>query len=220
MERSTATTAPPTAAQLDAAATEQRTAAETGGATIGPDAAVGSDTAAAPHPTAHPEVTTDRRQKVFDWLDSRGIAYTWYEHPEAPTIEIARRYWRDDGSKHCKNLFFRNHKGNRHYLVAFDCEQNLAIHDLEHRLRQGKLSFASEQRMERWLGLRPGSVSPFGLINDPEHHVHLFLDRNLEKFPAYSFHPNDNRATVVISRSEFLRYLAAVGNTYEFIELY
>ena len=44
--------------------------------------------------------TTDRRQKVFDWLDSHGIAYTWYEHPEAPTIEIARRYWRDDGSKH------------------------------------------------------------------------------------------------------------------------
>lgn len=220
MGRGAATTAPRTAAQLDAAATEQRTAAETGGATIGPDAAVGSDTAAAPNTTAHPEVTTDRRQKVFDWLDSRGIAYTWYEHPEAPTIEIARRYWRDDGSKHCKNLFFRNHKGNRHYLVAFDCEQNLAIHDLEHRLRQGKLSFASEQRMERWLGLRPGSVSPFGLINDPDHHVHLFLDRNLEKFPAYSFHPNDNRATVVISRSEFLRYLAAVGNTYEFIELY
>ena len=84
--------------------------------------------------------TTDRRQKVFDWLDSHGIAYTWYEHPEAPTIEIARRYWRDDGSKHCKNLFFRNHKGNRHYLVAFDCEQNLAIHDLERRLRQGKLA--------------------------------------------------------------------------------
>lgn len=220
MGRGAAATATTTAAQLDAAATEQRTAAETGGATIGPDAAVGSDTAAAPNPTVHPEVTTDRRQKVFDWLDSRGIAYTWYEHPEAPTIEIARRYWRDDGSKHCKNLFFRNHKGNRHYLVAFDCEQNLAIHDLEHRLRQGKLSFASEQRMERWLGLRPGSVSPFGLINDPEHHVHLFLDRNLEKFPAYSFHPNDNRATVVISRSEFLRYLAAVGNTYEFIELY
>ena len=162
----------------------------------------------------------ERRQRVFGWLDARGIAYTWYEHPEAPTIEAARRYWRDDGSKHCKNLFFRNHKGNRHYLVAFDCEQNLAIHDLERRLRQGKLSFASEQRMERWLGLRPGSVSPFGLINDPEHHVHLFLDRNLERFPAYSFHPNDNRATVVVSRSEFLRYLTAVGNTYEFIELY
>ena len=104
--------------------------------------------------------------------------------------------------------------------VGFDCERNLAIHDLEHRLRQGKLSFASEQRMERWLGLRPGSVSPFGLINDPARHVHLFLDASLQRLPAYSFHPNDNRATVVISREEFLRYLAAVGNTYEFIELY
>lgn len=162
----------------------------------------------------------ERRQRVFDWLDARGIRYSWYEHPEAPTISLARQYWRDDGSKHCKNLFFRNHKGDRHYLVSFDCEQNLAIHDLERRLRQGKLSFASEQRMERWLGLRSGSVSPFGLINDPAGHVHLFLDAHLRDWPAYSFHPNDNRATVVISREEFLRYLAATGNSYEFIELY
>ena len=162
----------------------------------------------------------ERRQRVFDFLDARGIRYDWYEHPEAPTIEIARQWWRDDGSKHCKNLFFRNHKGDRHYLVCFDSEQSMAIHDLEHRLRQGKLSFASEQRMERWLGLRPGSVSPFGLINDPANHVHLFLDTNLQQWPSYSFHPNDNRATVVISREEFLRYLAAAGNSYEFIELY
>ena len=107
-------------------------------------------------------------------------------------------------TKHCKNLFFRNHKGNRHYLVCFDSERSLAIHDLEARLRQGKLSFASPERMERWLGLRPGSVSPFGLINDPENHVHLFLDVHLRDCPAYSFHPNDNRATVVIFREEFL----------------
>ena len=162
----------------------------------------------------------DRKQLVFDFLDTQGIQYDWYEHPEAPTIEIARQYWRNDGSKHCKNLFFRNHKGDRHYLVCFDSEQSLAIHDLEHRLRQGKLSFASEQRMERWLGLKPGSVSPFGLINDPENHVHLFLDATLRQWPAYSFHPNDNHATVVIPREEFLRYLTAVGNSYEFIELY
>ncbi len=139
----------------------------------------------------------ERRDKVFAYLDAHGIKYTWYEHPEAPTIEIARQYWKDDGSKHCKNLFFRNHKGNRHYLVCFDSEQSLAIHDLEHRLHLGKLSFASEQRMDKWLGLKPGSVSPFGLINDPEQHVHLFLDKQLEALPAYSFHPNDNRYTVV-----------------------
>ena len=162
--------------------------------------------------------------KLYDMfaktLDARGIRYEWYEHPEAPTIEIARQWWRDDGSKHCKNLFFRNHKGDRHYLVCFDSERSLAIRDLEARLRQGKLTFASPERMERWLGLRPGSVSPFGLINDPENHVHLFLDVNLRDCPAYSFHPNDNRATVVIPQEEFLKYLAAVGNSYEFIELY
>ena len=104
--------------------------------------------------------------------------------------------------------------------MCFDSERSLAIRDLEARLRQGKLTFASPERMERWLGLRPGSVSPFGLINDPENHVHLFLDVNLRACPAYSFHPNDNRATVVIPQEEFLKYLAAVGNSYEFIELY
>lgn len=162
----------------------------------------------------------DKKQTVYDFLEQHGIPYESYEHPPAPDIETAKLYWREDGSVHCKNLFFRNHKGDRHYLVCFDSEQSMAIHALEHRLRQGKLSFASEQRMERWLGLRPGSVSPFGLINDPANHVHLFLDANLRQFPSYSFHPNDNRATVVIPREEFLRYLAAVGNSYEFIELY
>jgi Ala-tRNA(Pro) deacylase len=96
----------------------------------------------------------------------------------------------------------------------------MAIHDLEQILKQGKLSFASEQRMEKWLGLRPGSVSPFGLINDEENHVHLFLDKNLKDYPSLSFHPNDNTATVVISQEMFARYLEAVGNTFEYIELY
>ena len=161
-----------------------------------------------------------RQQKVFDFFAQHGIEYTTYSHPEAPTIEIAKQYWHDDGSKHCKNLFFRNHKGNRHYLVCFDCEKSMAIHDLEQILKQGKLSFASEQRMEKWLGLRPGSVSPFGLINDEENHVHLFLDKNLKGYPSLSFHPNDNTATVVISQEMFARYLEAVGNTFEYIELY
>ena len=146
----------------------------------------------------------DRKQKVFDYLNQAGIPYEWYEHPEAPTIEIARQYWRNDGSKHCKNLFFRNHKGNRHFLVVFDCDQQMAIHDLEHR----------------YLGLRPGSVSPFGLINDTENHVHLFLDSTLKNQPSLSFHPNDNTATVVISREAFQRFLDICGNSYEYIDLY
>lgn len=160
-----------------------------------------------------------RRQRVFDWLDAHGIRYAWYEHPEAPTCEIARQYCAHDGAQHCKNLFLRNHKGDRHYLVCFDSERQLPIRSLEQRLHQGRLSFASPERMERWLGLRPGSVSPFGLINDPDHHVHLFFDASLRDRPSYAFHPNDNRATVVISREEFMRYLALVGNGCEFVDL-
>ena len=108
----------------------------------------------------------ERETIVREFLDRHKIRYDIYHHPASPTIEEAKAHWREDGSKHCKNLFFRNHKGDRHYLVCFDCDRSLAIHDLEHRLRQGKLTFASPQRMERYLGLEPGSVSPFGLIND------------------------------------------------------
>ena len=151
------------------------------------------ETTIPPLPTAD-----ERRRQVFDYLDAHGIRYSWYEHPEAPTCEIAMRYCRGDGAQHCKNLFLRNHKGDRHYLVCFDAEQRLAIRDLERRLRQGRLSFASPQRLARWLGLCPGSVSPFGLINDPAHHVHLFLDARLLERPQLAFHPNDNRATAVV----------------------
>ena len=86
--------------------------------------------------------------------------------------------------------------------------------------RSGKLSFASPERMMRYLGLEPGSVSPFGLINDTEHHVHLFLDDNLREAETLSFHPNDCRGTVVIRREDFEKYLACVGNEYEYITLY
>lgn len=173
---------------------------------------------------------SERQQKVLQYLDEHAIAYTCYNHPEGKTIEEAKRWWRNDGSVHCKNLFFRNHKGNQHYLVCFDSEYDLAIHDLEHMLKEtlvssgqkapGKLSFASAERMSRYLGLEPGSVSPFGLINDEENHVILFLDENLRNATSLSFHPNDCRGTVVISNEEFTKYLEYVGNSYAYIKLY
>ena len=158
---------------------------------------------------------------LYQKLDELSIPYEYHEHPAAPTIEIAVQYWKDiKETTHCKNLFFRNHKGNRHYLVVFDHRENLAIRDLELRLKQGKLSFASEERMHKYLGLTPGSVSPFGLIHDEQHHVHLFLDENLKKLPKISFHPNLNTASLVIAFNDFIKYLEAMGNSYEFIQLY
>ena len=161
-----------------------------------------------------------RREKVLNTLKELGIEYDIYEHPPLPTIEMALEYWKDLPSTHCKNLFFRNHKGNKHYLVVFECHQQMAIHQIEKMLKQGKLSFASEQRMEKYLGLRPGSVSPFGLINDTEKHVKLFLDKNLKDAPLLSYHPTDNSASLVVKNEDFIKFLQWWGGEYEFLDLY
>ena len=155
--------------------------------------------------------------KIFDQLD---IRFEYHEHPPAPTVEAALEYWKDMDSTHCKNLFFRNHKGNRHYLVILEHTNMLAIRDLEQLLKQGKLSLASDKRLDKYLGLTPGSVTPFGLINDTENHVHLFIDSNLKNAERLSFHPNINTATLAVSNEDFMKFLDWSGNSYEFIQLY
>lgn len=160
------------------------------------------------------------KEKVLKVLSDLKIKYEIYEHMPLPTIEIAMEVWKDIDSTHCKNLFFRNHKGNRHYLVILESNHKLDVHDLEKRLKQGKISFASQKRMDKYLGVSAGSVSPFGLINDHENHVHVFLDDNLARSEKISFHPNINTASLVISFKDFIKFLDYSGNSYEFIELY
>ena len=172
-----------------------------------------------------------RIDEVLLFLDKHSLGYELHTHPPLPTIELALEYWKEIDSVHCKNLFFRNHKGNRHYLVVFECHKELAIHSLEHMLKQGKLSFASAERMERCLGLLPGSVSPLGLMHDLEtkeltkehfpngHRVKLFLDRDLQIAERISFHPCDNTASVVLSNSDFMRFLEIWGGEYEWLDV-
>ncbi len=183
---------------------------------------------------------SEKTEKVEKFLDEHGINYHTHHHPPLPTIELALEYWKEIDSTHCKNLFFRNHKGNRHYLVVFECHKELSIHTLEKSLRQGKLSFASQERMERCLGLLPGSVSPFGLINDMclvgedgkpadgvaakelfenGHRVKLFLDKDLKNAEKVSFHPCDNTASTVISNADLLKFLDIWGGEYEWIDI-
>ena len=184
------------------------------------------------------KIMNERIEKVLAFLEDNGIEYTNHTHPPLPTIELALEYWKEIDSTHCKNLFFRNHKGNRHYLVVFECHKELSIHTLEKSLRQGKLSFASQERMERCLGLLPGSVSPFGLINDMNltdsdgvakegvsakelfengHRVKLFLDSDLRESERLSFHPCDNTASTVVSNEGFMKFLQLWGGEYEWI---
>jgi len=173
------------------------------------------------------------RRRVLKFLSENGIEYELYEHPELSSIDECLEYWKDiHDATHCKNLFFRNHKGNRHYLVSMECHKDLDIHGLEHMLHQGKLSFASEERMFRCLGLHPGSVSAFGLINDiaPEnpdskelfengHRVKYFIDSDLQNSAKVSFHPCENTASVVISGKGFLRFLKLWGGEVEWLEI-
>ncbi len=160
------------------------------------------------------------QKELFELLGKLSVSYEYHEHPPLFTIEDATVYWKDYRSGLCKNIFFRNHKGNRHYLVILEHLRQLDIHDLEKRLRQGKLTFASDERLKKYLGLEPGSVSPFGLINDKDKHVHLFIDEKLSESDRLAFHPNVNTATLIISKSDFIKFLDYLGNTYEFLNLY
>ena len=160
------------------------------------------------------------QMELYELLEKLSISFEYHEHPPITTIEEAKIHWKDYNSGRCKNIFFRNHKGNRHYLVILEHLRQLDIHDLEKRLKQGKLSFASDQRLKRYLGVEPGSVSPFGLINDKEKHVHLFIDEKLKEFNHLAFHPNINTASLIVSKSDFLKFLNYTGNTFEFISLY
>jgi Ala-tRNA(Pro) deacylase len=158
--------------------------------------------------------------ELYELLWKLSVVFEYHEHPPLATIEDAKIHWKDLDSGRCKNIFLRNHKGNRHYLVILEHLSQLNIHDLEKKLKQGKLSFASDQRLMKYLGISPGSVSPFGLINDKEHHVHIFIDEKLNEFERLSFHPNINTASLVIKKEDFIRFLNSMGNSYEFIKLY
>jgi Ala-tRNA(Pro) deacylase len=160
------------------------------------------------------------QKELYGLFKQLSIEFEYHEHPPLATIEDAKLHWADYNSGRCKNIFFRNHKGDRHYLVVLEHLRQLNIRDLEQRLKQGKLTFASDLRLKKYLGVEPGSVSPFGLINDTEKHVHLFIDEKLRQFDRLTFHPNINTASLVISASDFIKFLEFTGNTFEFIRLY
>jgi Ala-tRNA(Pro) deacylase len=146
-------------------------------------------------------------QEVTQFLDNLNISYTLHHHPPVFTVEEAERYWAGIPGAHCKNLFLRNKKGKRHYLVIALSKRRVDLKKLTWRLGEDRLSFASPERLQRFLALSPGAVSPFGLIHDQSHAVKVILDESLRKAEFLSFHPNTNTATLTLSRSDFERFL-------------
>jgi Ala-tRNA(Pro) deacylase len=149
---------------------------------------------------------------VYAALDRLGLACERFEHEAVFTVEQALAAWSGIEATHCKNLFLRNKKGDRHYLVVAEHDRAVDIAFLASAAGESRLSFASAERLAAHLGLTAGSVSPFGLLNDPDHAVVVLLDRQLRRADRLGFHPNVNTATVVISTVDFLRYLAACGH--------
>ncbi len=157
-------------------------------------------------------MVTENEQKVYNVLDELGIEYNRYEHPPVYTVEEAQQYWKDIQGAHAKNLFLRNNKGNRHFLVVLEQSKSADLKDLSAKLAAGKLSFASERRLQEHLGLETGAVSPFGIINDEKKAVTLVVDRSLQKQESVNFHPNVNTATINLSFKDFEKFLKHCGN--------
>jgi len=159
-----------------------------------------------------------RRKIVFDYLKTLGIDFNITEHPALNTIEDTKEYWTVLPGVKCKNLFFRNNKGNKHYLLVLEGSKQVDIKSLNSILGE-RLSFASDKRLNKYLGLTPGSVSAFGLINDINNDVLLLIDKNALDKEYINFHPNDNTATLSLKTEDFKKFLQNVGNTFKLIDV-
>lgn len=155
---------------------------------------------------------TKQELAVHRALDDLVIPFARFDHPPVFTVEQALEHWAGIDATHCKNLFLRNKKGDRHYLVVAEHTTPVDIASVAARVGDVRLSFASPERLMTHLGLTPGAVSPFGLLNDHDKAVRVVLDRRLRDAPRVGFHPNVNTATLVVSMADFERFLTACGN--------
>src|SRR5579872_3505256 len=108
---------------------------------------------------------SDEERPVLARLGELGIEYERYEHPAIATGDEGLVHWEGIDAVHCKNLFLRNQKGSRHYLVILPVTKRADLRMVANQIGDGKLSFASAERLVRCLCVMPGSVSPFGLIH-------------------------------------------------------
>jgi len=153
------------------------------------------------------EIAHESEKKVLEVLERLKIAWKRYEHPAVFNIEQARLYWKETKGAHCKNLFLRNYSGRRHYLVIVEADKKTDMKKLTDRLGEDRLSFGSAERLQKYLGVSPGAVSPFGLINDARREVVVVIDEDLLTYSSLNFHPNVNTATLEISKDDFLKFL-------------
>lgn len=151
-------------------------------------------------------------QQLFGRLDQLGIAHRTVEHPPVFTVEEAKALRGNLPGHHIKNLFLRNKKEEMWLVVALE-DRAIDLKRLGEVLGAGRLSFGSADRLKRCLGVEPGSVTPFALVNDGAHAVQLVLDRAIADGGPVNAHPLANTMTTALTPTDLLRFFEATGHT-------
>lgn len=151
------------------------------------------------------------RQSVMGLLDKLNIAYELLTHEAAHTMADLADFDAKTDAVYMKNLFLRNANGKQHYLVVVKGDKRVDLKKLAITIGATRLSFASDDRLKKYLNLNSGQVGPFGLMYDKEKKVTTVLDKDITALSRISFHPNDNTATVIIAYQGLQTYLKHVG---------
>lgn len=144
-------------------------------------------------------------------LDSLGIATTTVRHPPLHTVEESRRLRGEIAGGHTKNLFLKDKK-DRLWLVVAEEDADIDMKRLHTRIGAARLSFGRAELLVEALGIEPGSVTPFAVINDTAGRVSVVIDAPLLDHEILNFHPLTNTATTSIGRDDLLGFLKACGH--------
>lgn len=154
-------------------------------------------------------------QRVEDFLTHHGIEFRVHEHPAVQTCEELAQYGVPGLA--CKNLFLRDQKKTRYMLVVLPAAQKTDLKKLAEQVGDKKLSFVNPETMMQKLGVEPGAVSPFGLLNNTERDIELWIDREVMDAPVVHFHPNRNTASLVLTGEMFGQYLNVIGRPHSIL---
>jgi len=151
-------------------------------------------------------------------LDALGIAYARHDHPPLFTVEDSKALRGDLPGGHCKNLFLRDRKGAMWLVVCLE-DRRIDLKALGELLGGVRLSFGSADRLLRVLGVVPGAVSPFALINDTGVEVQVVLDKAMLEQRPLNFHPLVNTATIAVAPEDLVRFIEACGHRPRVLDL-
>lgn len=140
-------------------------------------------------------------------LGRLGISFERYDHAPVFTCEEAEAAVPDTGAVHTKNLFLRDKRGRRHVLLVTTCATVVNVKLFAKQVDADNLSFASPERLMRYLGVTPGSVTVLGLVNDTEHAVEVVIDEVVWRAPRLHAHPLVNSSTLVLAHDGLARFL-------------